>query len=387
MKILIPSSCPIEPADQGVRTHLRWIIASLSRGHDVAVIGFYQSESEEAGWLRAAREMGFQITGLVPLASGFDLWMGQLRALMSGRPLGMARYGHRGYRRLLDRAIRERAPDWVIFGQYNTVIPIADPRVRRMLLPLDSYELYYSRLAERLENPWARLRSRYLARAFERLERGWKDSFDRILPVAEPDARQIASRTDEPDVAVLPVALPDLPAPRARGGGRVAVLGAFGMPVADQGVRQFLEAWQVQPVADTELVVWGRGATARTQRQATAAGARYVGWVDDYTAYLDQFDIVVYPQPAAAGLQTKIQQAMALGITVVAHPEILLALGVQPGRGALAAITGEEFREAVRTLRQDPERQARMGLAAAATVRRNFSTEPLSRRLEELLAA
>lgn len=385
MKILITSSCPIEPADQGVRTHLRWIIESLSQRHDVAVIGFYTSEPERAGWSKASHEMGFRIAGLVPLASGLELLTGRWQALMGGLPFGTARYCHRKYRELAEHSIREETPDWIIFGQYNTVVPVSDPRVRCALLPLDSYELYYLRLAARLEAPWARLRSRYLAGGFARLEQSWKDQFDRILPVAEPDARRIATHAGDEGISVLPVALPEMPAARARTGGRVAVLGAFGMPVVDQGVQKFLDGWRAQPVADTELVVWGRGATARVQRQAAAAGAQYVAWVDDYFAFLDQFDIVVYPQSAAAGLQTKVQQAMALGITVVAHPEILSALGVQPGRGALAAITGDEFREAVRTLRQEPERQGRMGLAAAAIMRRNYSAESLSCRLESLL--
>lgn len=384
MKILFVSPLCLEPADTGVKTHLRWIIEGLTRRHEVTLIGFHQTEPEKAAWPRVAKTLGVRFLGSRPLATGLDLTIARLRALVRGKPPGLAHYHHRAYVDLLAEGLAGQ-PDWVILGQYFAAdIPAAPAGTRTLLLPVDSYHLYYERLAQRTGSRWLAWRSAYLAWAFGRMESEWRRKFEWIAPVAAPDAARIEEKSGAARVAVLPVASAAAGSIRARTGHRVAVVGAFGMRIAEEGAFELLDG--ERPLgASAELVVWGRGASARLRKATRAAGGDYVAWVADYQAFLDTFDVLLYPQRAAAGIQTKVQQAMALGIPVVAHPEVLSGIGARPGREALAACSPKEFRQAARDLLNDQCLRQRLGREAHRLIAERFHPEVIWAGLERIL--
>ncbi|MBY0372587.1 MAG: glycosyltransferase [Bryobacteraceae bacterium] len=387
MKILFVSPLPLDPADDGVKTHLRGVLAGLCRRHEVSVIGFFHAPHQASAWRETGRALGCEILGSLPLAGGWRLRFAQLRAMGSGQPPAFAYYQHRAYRTLLRRAL-EAKPDWVIFGQYGVAstepaVGVAKAGTRTMLLPVDSYQMYYRRVAERTSSIGERLTAGYLAWSFERLEREWRRGFDVIAPVAPEDAASLERAAGRARISVLPVAAEARPV-RARRGKRIGLIGAFQLAVAEQGARAVLAGWK-EATIQGELIVWGRRASARLRQAAVAAGGEYVDWVPDFHTFLDTLDLVIYPQRAAAGVQTKVQQAMALGIPVIAHPEVLAGIGARHGREAFGALTPEEFRETARALLADPERSEEVGRAAHEWIASRFTPSRNEQTLEMLL--
>jgi polysaccharide biosynthesis protein PslH len=76
--------------------------------------------------------------------------------------------------------------------------------------------------------------------------------------------------------------------------------------------------------------------------------------VPDLRPYLGRAWVSLSPVRIRAGIQTKIIEAMALGVPVVAHGICCEGLSVQPGRDLLVADTPEQFASAVELLLDNP---------------------------------
>ena len=102
---------------------------------------------------------------------------------------------------------------------------------------------------------------------------------------------------------------------------------------------------------------------------------RHLDFVQDYADFLDQDWVYVYPQQNATGLQTKVQQAMALGLPVVAYPVSLGGLNVSSGEHCYICEDAAEITRRVSDLLSNPLQRVAMGKAASAHIRALFSIE------------
>jgi glycosyltransferase involved in cell wall biosynthesis len=99
---------------------------------------------------------------------------------------------------------------------------------------------------------------------------------------------------------------------------------------------------------------------------------RHIEYVDDYADFLDRDWIYVYPRQCGSGLQTKLQQAMALGLPVTAFPISFGGVGRESGDQCNVCRSHEEMAEWVETMLVKPAERCRIGLNAAPYVRSNF---------------
>jgi len=380
--LLVAPLCP-EPADIGLKTHLAFLLRTLAAEHEVEVLGYSASEAEDRAWQRLAVGWGFRLRAVVRLRRGWGLAVERLRALGRGEPVGVAHYRGRESEAALAAALVNR-PDRVIYFLYPTTQD-GPLQVPSLLLPVDCYSLYYGRLARTDPHWWGRLKAGWLARRFARWEARTYPRFRAVVPVGEVDAAALRGLAPLARIHVLPVAAPAMRsrASEARARVRVLVGGAFWMPAVEADAIRFLASW---PAGLAELVVWGRGGSEALRRAIVQAGGEYVEWVDDYESFLASGDIYVYPQRAAAGLQTKVQQAMSAGLAVVAVPEILEALGVDSDLAAWA-VPPEAMAAAVSDLVADPARREATGAAARAHVARYFSPAVVRDQLRRLIEA
>jgi glycosyltransferase involved in cell wall biosynthesis len=331
--------------------------------------------------------VGLRLEEVIDHAAGRELRLRQARCLLTGQPLARARFPQAPLAAAIERLHAADPFDLVVFGQFN-VLPAGSFAAPTLVLPLDSYPLYYGRLAARAASPWEHLRNRYLAWAFGRFERRWYPRQGCVAPVSEVDAEAIRATAPDAPVKVLPVCLPPDPPRRASGASaqpRVLVVGAYWMPHVRRDAARFLAAWRALPSRPPcELVIWGRGAGA-LGREAAAAGARITEWVEDYGAMLVSGEIYVYPQRSAAGIQTKLQQAVAAGLAAVAHPEMLAPLGLAGGVHALAAESAAEMAAQTARLAGMPELRQSLAKAGGERVRERFSRREAERRLDQIL--
>ncbi|MBY0468256.1 MAG: glycosyltransferase [Burkholderiaceae bacterium] len=380
MKVLVVAPLCPAPVDLGLKTHLAFVLETLAAEHTVEVVGFAATEAEERAWRQLAPAWGFRLRDVVRLRQGRGLAYERCRALLRGEPVGVAHYRGAAAEQAIAAGLAA-GPDRVVYFLYPTVGPtVCTERSRAVLLPVDCYSLYYGRLAKTEPRWWARRKAGWLARCFARWERRYGE-FGVVAPVGQVDALALRRLAPQARVEVLPVAAKPMRA-RERGPGlRVLVAGAFWMPAVEADTVRLLASWRRGP---EELLVWGRGASSRLRAAIAAAGGSYVEWVEDYEGFLASGDIYVYPQRAAAGLQTKVQQAMSAGLAVVAVPEILEALGVDSDLAAVSAAP-DGMAAAVRDLLEDHARREATGQAAREHIARHFAPEVVRGQLRRLL--
>ena len=80
---------------------------------------------------------------------------------------------------------------------------------------------------------------------------------------------------------------------------------------------------------------------------------RLVGPVPDVRPYVIESRFAVAPLQIARGIQNKVLEAMAMGKPVLASPQALEGLAIEPGREALAAASPDEWVNAMLRLYAD----------------------------------
>jgi glycosyltransferase involved in cell wall biosynthesis len=136
------------------------------------------------------------------------------------------------------------------------------------------------------------------------------------------------------------------------------------------------------------ISVWGARPSRRLVRALQAAPeVRHVGYVDDYVAFLKSATIYVLPQRYGAGIQTKVQQAMALGIPVVTRPAVLEALGAIDGEHGFGCQTNEQMTIRLRELLEDGLLRQRVGEVGRQLMRKSYGVEQIGRQLENAYCA
>jgi glycosyltransferase involved in cell wall biosynthesis len=106
---------------------------------------------------------------------------------------------------------------------------------------------------------------------------------------------------------------------------------------------------------------------------------RFEGYVADLGSRLAAAACFVAPIVSGTGIKTKVLEAMAAGVPVLATAEAVSGLDVEDRRHCLICRRGADFPAAMRAL-ADPALGARLGENARRYVQENFSPEVLRRR-------
>lgn len=389
--------CPW-PADNGLRNHGLGMIRSLGRISELSVIGYSSGAGETARWAALAEREKFALLSAPRKATGLRLRWNQVRGLTRLRPLTCSAFQVEAGRRAIALAVSQarlagRPFDLIAFEMFWTCLnaPGGLP-ARTLLFPVDGYGLYWRRMRRVCPGWMSAARCSYLSAAFDRMESRDYPAMNLVATVAPADAESIA-RSYRGQIGVIPVPLargiPPESRARVRLGGAdpisILVAGFFENEAIATDTKRFLHSWT--PRRDAELIVWGRGALkAGLGEAAQRAGARLVEWVDDPQTLLDRATVYVYPQRFACGVQTKVQEAMAAALCVVAGRDTLEPLGARDGVHALQADTPETAASNLQSrLESDPRLLETMGAAARDLARAEFTVDAVSRKLSSLL--
>jgi len=162
----------------------------------------------------------------------------------------------------------------------------------------------------------------------------------------------------------------------------------LGHGIISDGIIEFLtrdlaSIRTLQP--DVKVTVLGKNPTAKLKRCiAEADGVEHVDYVKNYADFLDQDWVYVYPQRCATGLQTKVQQAMALGLPVVGYEVSFGGLSVKSGTHCFICNSGNNIVENVLSLVGDVDLRREIGLSAARYVREKFSIKRVGSQMLSL---
>jgi glycosyltransferase involved in cell wall biosynthesis len=136
------------------------------------------------------------------------------------------------------------------------------------------------------------------------------------------------------------------------------------------------------PEATFRLVGSRPGPAAR--RIGRIEGVELVGEVPDVRPYLADATVVVAPLRVARGIQNKVLEALAMQKAVVASPQALEGLAVEPGEHLLSADTPEAWVNSIIDLFQRPDLGARLAAAGRRYVEEHYDWNLQLNRLASL---
>ena len=392
MRILFVSPfLPYPPVAGGHRQIWSWV-KWLARRHEVAFVGFYEREGEEAGAEEIARlcaETRVRLRRPKPHAySSFAQLPRWVTEFYSDELAGDVASAARGFRPDL---VQFLASNMAQYGRYVegpavvvTALDIAFVAHRRRI----GANQGLPRLQARLE--WLRM-LRHEGAMFRRA--------DHVIAVSDHDAEIIQAVARHGRVTPVPPGVDrEQLAPRARNPGPGSVLYVGHMehyPNLDGLLFLYREIWprvrHAYPRA--RLTVAGGGTREELAREAPETLARMVrdasielsGFVPDLRAAMDATEVMAAPLRLGSGVRNKVIEAMAAGLPVVTTGRGAEGLAVAHERELLIADDAKGFaREVVRLLR-DGHLRERLSAAARELVARDHDNNRLAQRLEYAL--
>ena len=107
-------------------------------------------------------------------------------------------------------------------------------------------------------------------------------------------------------------------------------------------------------------------------------------YVVDYFDYLDNDWIYIYPQKCGSGLQTKLQQALASGLPVIAYEVAYGGLHLTYEKNAFKVNEEKDFIKYIDKLIRDPNLRIEIGRQATDYIRKSFSTRNIGLKYIDL---
>lgn len=244
---------------------------------------------------------------------------------------------------------------------------------------------------------WARRFASLAARCILPIEAGlmrkregyWAKQASSVSLVSQIDADSLAARTGLP-VACLPMRATFLPPSSStrdhdsQPSSRVVFLGGLDYQPNLDALRYYRD--QVLPCLMGPVTCEVIGSVPSVaRREFTTPAIRLHGYVADLSAHLSRYSVFVAPITNGTGIKTKVLDAMAHGLAVVATPKAVEGLSVTDHEHCLICDTPESFAAAIEKLLGNPSLAASLGNNAYRLVKGAYSLEVICRRWEEML--
>ena len=389
MKILYLLPHWIFPPNSGPK-HLTYnLIKFISRHHECHLAGFY--EDKDSLFIKNQLP-NVKILRFFQKSKGFPLRLSQLFFMLKGSPASLARYKNDEFQSWLKMQILTENYDLVHFDTFNmSLYHHVCHQLPSVLIASDAYSMGYKRGARVVHSPFLKLRYLHTAWLLEHFERCYYPNFTKVCTVSDVDTQYL--RTNNPNLDVetieIPVGEEFLSLPDAQmykdGNPQLLCVGLLSAPCIGQGTLDFLRKVYpavVNAVPDVKLTVWGRNPVPALRRKLrTMPTVRYIDFVEDYIGELSRAWVYVYPQRCGSGCQTKVQQAMALGIPVVGSPEAFGGIAAEHGKHVFICKTPGEFTEAIVNLLRNREIRRQLGTAARELIREHYLIEVIGPKM------
>ena len=326
---------------------------------------------------------------------GLTLHTSRLVKFLKGFHPALGRYNNVELRKWLSQNVPTRGYDIIHFDMVH-VSPYRDfcRMTPSLLVASDAYSMAALRNANLLSHrPLERLRAKLEERRFRKFEQQKYPTFDIVCTVSESDAKYLQSLVPKAQFRTIGIGLsPEYSEVQIKHmerpeNGHIKILcaGSINHNVVADGVIQFLnESFPAikSKYPNATVTVLGRDPVLKLKACiARTVGARHIDFVDNYAGFLDDDWIYVYPQRCGSGLQTKMQQAMALGLPVVGFEISFGGLGVENGKHCFMCRSIDELTRCVMALAGQRDLRKALGIAASVHVRERFSIERIGQEM------
>jgi polysaccharide biosynthesis protein PslH len=370
------------PPNKGDKVRSYHLLRHLMAGHRVFVGTFIDDPADEAH-IDTLRSLcsGLHVARLNPLRAR----LASLLGLLSGQPLTLHYYRHRGLQRWVTQTLQREAIDAVVVFS-SSMAQYAEVSSERPVLVdfVDVDSAKWTAYASQHRWPMSWLYRREGARllAYERSvatqsQRGFFSTdkeTELFLQLAPECAGRVEAMGNGVDAQYFsPQA--DRPSPFAAGELALVFTGAMDYWPNVDAVTWF--AREVMPLLlrqrpQLRFHIVGRAPTAAV-RALASEHVLVTGTVPDVRPYLQHAAVVVAPLRLARGIQNKILEAMAMGRPVVAAATCVAALEAQADTEILAASDPADYARAIEALLAEPAQADAMGQAGRQRVLKSYT--------------
>jgi glycosyltransferase involved in cell wall biosynthesis len=293
-----------------------------------------------------------------------------LRALSSECPLQLAYYESPEYRRLVERLLPSH--DLVLAHLIRTaqfVPPDAD--IDRILEMTDAISMNYARMQSVPENySWKKQLYEFERERVATYERQVVDQFHKTWLVSGVDAGFLGDR--RPGIEVIPNGVDRSRLPLLNGGNGDTIAFIGNMVSAQNQDACYYFADRILPLirrhADIRLRVIGNCRGRVRNRLEHFAAVEVTGMFDRIEPHLSGVFAGICSVRAAAGIQNKVLEYLAMGLPCVTTPEGAEGLDVRHGQHLLIYHSPEEAAEQVLALHRRRGLRQRLGNAGAELI-------------------
>jgi len=390
MRVLFLTSRMPYPAIGGDRNRVFHFIQALAEsGHEVHLLTFdtaFFSRSAESTTPLTRFVASMRVVRLPPVVSAMRAAAG----LWGPLPLQASYYDSNRMRRLVKDTLARVRPDLVYTHLFRMApYALAEIREHPAAWVLDLTDVVSSEIARSLEyraglNRWI---YREEGRRIERYERHVAPLFDRCWVVGDREARVLAAMAPSARIEVVPIGVDGNGASSATKHPREpATILFYGyQKIFHNRDAALLLARDIFPLvraAVPHAVLEIAGKSSDSLGGVRGEGIRYLGYLDDPRTAFSRATVFAAPHRFAAGVQTKVLQALDAGLPVVTTP--LVREGLEPIPADLLRVgrTPEEIAAEIVALIRDPALAAELGARGRDWVRSRFRWDLAVRAFE-----
>jgi len=378
MRVVFLTSRMPFPPEGGDRFRVFHFLRTASEaGHEVHLVTFDKSIPSRSAI--APLEKLLASIRVVPLPKTVSTLRSAM-ALPTDQPLQAAYYRSNRMRERVGEALQRVRPD-VVYTHLFRMAPYAMERMKdhQARWILDFTDVISAGIARSL--PFRHGPDLWLyreeMRRIQRFEAAIAPRFDECWVISEAERANLADLAPEARIRVVPMGLgPEPFHPNGpRDVARLLFLG-FHEVFHNRDAVRFLVR-DVFPrvraaVPEATLDIVGKG-SASLGAWARGDGVRIVGYVPSFEHALMTATVFVAPHRFAAGLQTKVIQALASGTPVVSTPPVRLGLEPVPDDVVRIAERPEALADQIVRLIRDPADAAALGQRGKAWARSTFT--------------
>jgi sugar transferase (PEP-CTERM/EpsH1 system associated) len=389
-RLLYVAHRPPYPPDKGDRIRTFHLLRSLARRASIHLACLADEGTDPAA---VAALRGYCERVAVVRLGRVARWGRALASLARGRTITEGAFEEPALRGLL-RAWARETPFTAALASSSGVAPyLGIEELRGVpvvvdLMDVDSQKWLDYAAAGRGPRAWL---YRIEGRRLRRLEAGLADRASALTFVTGAEADLYRRFRPRGPVYAVPNGV-DLdyfrPAPGGEEAGCVFVGALDYRPNVDGACWFCRQVWPgvVAHRPGTRVALVGRRPALAVRRLGRLEGVDVVGQVPDVRPYLADAAVAIAPLRIARGVQNKVLEALAMGKAVVASPQALEGLDVEPGVHLLVASTAAEWAGAVDRLLGTPDVRRRLGSAGRRFVEEHHDWDECLRPFAGLCA-
>ncbi|NEQ54913.1 MAG: glycosyltransferase family 4 protein [Leptolyngbya sp. SIO3F4] len=319
--------------------------------------------------------------------------------LLKGYPPSILRYENKKLYAWLKKHLDTQCYDLIHFDMIRMVQykGACNQNIPSLLVASDAYSmaLRHNRVSEKklIKKAIWFLREKTIKNYEERVYK----SFSLVCTVSDIDTNNLRNRVHTLNVKTIGIPINDrylncqvVSSLRDANTNTLKILctGAIRISVVAQEIIDFINNCYSdiqRRLPEVELTILGRDPTPSLKKCIKAnLNIFHIEYIENYVSFLQQDWVYVYPQKSGSGLQTKVQQAMALGLPIVGFSRAFAGLHITNGIHGFECTSYKEMADRLIQLLNDASLRESIGMAASSHVEKNFSVQKVGTNILSL---